>query len=339
MADRARVDESVFDYLKPRLKQYESEHAELARDVSRSIAKVTQEAEERVTERRRALARAVQQLESCEAQRAEDEEQGNAGADCGGYRRQAATCEAELARAIKGRAMIVEAAAQFRHAQSRYTASMERIILDGQKLLRAAAERAERYQKASTYVPAATLLSAVGMSGGAALLGSSAPTTMGRIGPDASAFGAGSGMRGGTLSWRDLPGVMVPEWLPLGYGLIPLALLPDDGTVTSAADFETNPNKHPLRDLRWAVDALGEVVLPAMERKADPLEYLQRRDTDEGRSGAKSYAQTYRGFFGDDAIALSALPDGTFDVTNGYHRIWLLRQAYADQVPARIIGG
>ncbi len=127
---------------------------------------------------------------------------------------------------------------------------------------------------------------------------------------------------------------------PRGFALVPLSAIADDGGITSIDDFADNPNKHPVRELRWAVNALDEVVLPAMQRKDNPLDYLERRDAEEGLMGARSYAQTYRGFFGgDDAVALSPLPNGTFDVTNGYHRIFLLREAYADHVPARIIGG
>ncbi|MCV7278333.1 hypothetical protein H7J88_01570 [Mycolicibacterium flavescens] len=336
MADRAKVEQSVFDYLKPRIKQYETEHAELTRDVARSIAKVSAEADDRVADRRRALTRAMEQLGSCEQQAAEAAERGESGGDCGGYRRQVQQCEAELQRALRGRAMIAEAAAQFRHAQSRYTTKMSEILLDGRKLLRTAAERSEGYQKASTYVPTTTLLSGTGSSGGGILFDSGPSAGMGF---GSAATSAGVAATSAPASWRDRPGVEVPSWIPAGYALIPLSAIADDGGITSTAAFADNPNKHPVADLRWAVNALDDVVIPAMERKDDPLDYLERRDAAEGRSGARSYAQTYRGFFGDDAVALSPLPDGTFDVTNGYHRIFLRREAHFDYVPARIIGG
>lgn len=340
MVDRARVDESVFDYLKPRLKQYESEHAELTREVARSITKVSQEADDKVTERRRALSRAKEQLSSCQAQSAEAEKRGESGSDCGGYRRQVDQCRSELERALRGRAMIAEASAQFRHAQSRYTNKMSEILVDAQKLLRAAAERTTRYQKASAYVPTTTLASGAGITGGEIVFdsGSTASPNVGTSFGDSSTALHNCGPAEPT-SWRDRPGVETPDWLPVGYALVPISAIADDGGITAAADFDDNPNKHSIRDLRWAVNALDEVVLPAMGRKEDPLGYLERRDAAEGLVGGRSYAQTYRGFFGDDAVALSPLSDGTFDVINGYHRIWLLREAYVDHVPARIVGG
>jgi outer membrane protein TolC len=100
--------------------------------------------------------------------------------------------------------MIVEAATQFRHAQSRYSTRMEQIILDGQKLLRNAAERTQGYQKSSTYVPTTTLLSAVGTAASGGLVGSSTPMGLDSTGPGGTADSPSWRRRQARLNARSL---------------------------------------------------------------------------------------------------------------------------------------
>ena len=88
-------------------------------------------------------------------------------------------------------------------------------------------------------------------------------------------------------------------------------------------------------DLTWSYNALHEVVLPAVDR-GEGLEYFEKRDTSEGLSGTRSYTDTYLGFLGpDNAIRLNRVGN-SYQVTNGYHRIWVARQMGIDTVPARV---
>ena len=88
-------------------------------------------------------------------------------------------------------------------------------------------------------------------------------------------------------------------------------------------------------DLTWAYEALQEVVLPAVAAGYG-AEYFRDRDLREGgRTGTRSYADTFTGFFGHDAIRLHREHD-KFVVENGYHRIWVARQSHLNELPARV---
>lgn len=299
MTEYAKVDQSVFEYLLPRLKEHRYQVDELAREVSHTISKTKQHATDVVAERRRRLRRACDELAACEA---------NKDSDCSGYRRSVQARELELERALQGKRLIDEAATVYQRAQDSHRDHVDQLITEGQKLVRDAAERVGSYQKAAGFSTAVTLRFGSSV-GGSATSGIASP--------------------GGLSSAISSPG------LPDGFTLVPLPSIASAGEVQGPADFDAGQN---LADLRWAVRALLDVVLPAASSVPEARSYLAARDAREGLSGPRSYVATYEGFFGDNAIRLSALPDGTFDVVNGRHRIWLLREEHAQTVPARITG-
>lgn len=329
--DRAKVEQAVFDFLRPQLKKYREQSTDLARGAASSIMKVTQHAEHVVNERRRQLKRAEAELESCQAQE---------GADCSGYARKVEECRRALERAIRGRDLIHQASNRFRHSQSKHTGAVDQLLIRGEKLVRTADERTISYQKYANYNPSTRLLSATPLGGGAAsgldfLSGGAASS-----GGVARGGVSGDGGRGASASsastWRDLPGVETPAHLPHGFAMVPIKLISNDNPVTGVGDFDQSQD---VPGLSWACEALFDVVLPAMVKVKDPQKYLRDRDERENLSGSRSYAATYSGFFGVTPIKLSPSANGTFDLGNGRHRLWLLSRSGADVVPAYIQGG
>ena len=328
MDKRAKVEQAVFDFLRPRLKRHREEATELARLTASSVAKVNQHAQDVVAERRRQLQRAEEELDSCLCQ--ED-------ADCSGYRRRVEAARRALEHAIQGREIVQQASTQFRQRQTKYTTVVDQQLFRAEKIVRLADERTINYQKASQYIPTTTLMPA------SPLGGPSTPATISSLPPlgHESAGGSvqiadGGGDGGSGSSWTDLPGVRVPAHFPDGFAEIPLSLIVDDNPVKSAADFDAGQD---LAQLRWSAEALLDVVLPAMESPG-ALQYLKDRDLRENLAGGRSYSATYSGFFAPgDAIRVSPSGNGTFDLVNGRHRIWLLARAGATHVPAVVTGG
>ncbi|MCP9273938.1 hypothetical protein [Mycolicibacterium arenosum] len=327
MADRAKVEQSVFDFLRPQLKRYREQSTDLTRATASSISKVAARADGVVTDRRRALRRAQQDLENCLCQ--ED-------ANCSGFARRVQECEDALQRAIRGRELIELGRARFQHAQNKHTAQVDQLLIRAEKLVRTADERTTNFQKQSTYVPPSTV-SAPGYksSGGGGLStgGSARSSDVGGFGGGSPGGGSGSSAGG---SWRDIPGVSVPESFPAGFALIPISKIANGNPVTGVADFD---NGQDVDALQWSSRALVAVVLPAMLKGGTPREYLADRDQREKRSGGQTFVASYDGFFGQHPMKLSPQSDGTFDLINGRHRLWLLENAGATHVPAWIGGG
>lgn len=116
--------------------------------------------------------------------------------------------------------------------------------------------------------------------------------------------------------------------------MVPLSLIDDsDSRVTSDASFE----KASADDLRWALDALEYVVLPAVRQGAS-AESFSARDATTGNNGDRSYRATYSGFLSPNGqgIKLSARADGRYEIVNGFHRVWLAREAGVEQLPVSI---
>lgn len=123
-----------------------------------------------------------------------------------------------------------------------------------------------------------------------------------------------------------------PPGVPNGIVMVPLSMIEDaDTAVTGEESFGKG---YSTRDLAWAHNALIDVVLPTLAQ-GGTLDTLTARDVAEGRVGARSYADTYSGFFGTSSIALDQTPNG-YQVTNGYHRIWVARELGLETVPARV---
>jgi len=55
-------------------------------------------------------------------------------------------------------------------------------------------------------------------------------------------------------------------------------------------------------DLKWAINALHEVVLPAVAA-GKGADYFRTRDLSEGRHGYRSYSTTFSAYLGDDLFA------------------------------------
>lgn len=122
---------------------------------------------------------------------------------------------------------------------------------------------------------------------------------------------------------------------PAGYASVPLGLI-DTATNSTVTGSESFGKGYSPDDLAWAYQTLREQVLPAMSA-GHGLDYFQARDQAEGRMGARSYTDTFLGFFGDDnAIRLERQADGTFRVGNGFHRLWVAQQLGLDAIPAKV---
>jgi hypothetical protein len=50
----------------------------------------------------------------------------------------------------------------------------------------------------------------------------------------------------------------------------------------------------------------------------------------------RGYRDVYHAYYGNDAIALSQRPDGSYEIINGRHRIALAREVGIKQLPARV---
>lgn len=330
MDNRANVEQAVFDFVRPVLKRHREETADLARAAKTSVAKVNQHAEDVVTQRRRELKRAQDELQDC---------LGREGADCSGYRRRVELCERALERAIQGRAMIRQASSRFQQQQSKYNLEMEQLVLRAEKIVRSADDRTSSYQQASQYSPSTTFSSARVSSRGSWDVGGPPTLASGPGSPtDGDAASHSSDSTGApSTGWRDLPGVSVPPHFPENFALIPIELIVNDNPVRGAQDFDSGQN---LPELRWSTEALLDVVLPSMAMSGDPRKYIQERDDRENLSGGRSYSATYSGFFSpSSAIHLRVQSDGRLDLVNGRHRLWLLSRAGAKTVPALIDGG
>lgn len=126
----------------------------------------------------------------------------------------------------------------------------------------------------------------------------------------------------------------VPDGFPAGFALVPLGQVDDsDSGVTGPESFGKG---YSVDDLAWAHAAFERVILPHLAA-GGTFDGLRDRDQREGRVGVRSFADTYSGFLGGDAIHLERHGD-RFTVNNGYHRIWVARQLGLDHIPARVVG-
>jgi len=87
--------------------------------------------------------------------------------------------------------------------------------------------------------------------------------------------------------------------------------------------------------MRRGMNQLDEVVLPAARKGADG-DYFTRLDESRSLDYEHGYRRVYDAFFGDSAILLDARSDGSYGVTNGFHRIHLAQQMNWLTIPARV---
>lgn len=135
-----------------------------------------------------------------------------------------------------------------------------------------------------------------------------------------------------TASPSPAPTLHQPAGFPADVVMVPLSHINDsDSVVHGPGDFGKG---YTAADLEWAHEAFISVIMPGVA-KGLSKEDFRLRDQREGRVGARSFADTYAGFFEDSKIRLE-ISGGHFAVSNGYHRIWVARHMGLDAVPAKV---
>ena len=108
--------------------------------------------------------------------------------------------------------------------------------------------------------------------------------------------------------------------------------------IQSASDFD-NPEKY--GGMRREAEMLKQME-PALNQEADVETFHQWDQANQighysPDSYVRGYADVYHSYHGDEAVALSAKEDGTYDVINGRHRIAVAREAGLQKIPAKIL--
>jgi hypothetical protein len=210
----------------------------------------------------------------------------------------------------RGRAQT--AVSRYQHVRQRYVQTIDTLNTEGQRQL------AEKLGRLDAYLGGAAGSTVMSTAGNGSWSGGS-----GYPGPSAS-DGPGDALNGATAV-----GLCPIAGAPREFAELPLDIIDDEGGVTGPESFQKGYSPD---DLAWAFQALHEVVAPAMAEGMG-ADYFADRDRVEGRMGCRSYADTYSGFFGGDAIRVSQRPDGRWEVENGRHRIWVARRMGLDAVP------
>jgi hypothetical protein len=208
MDSGARVEQAVFDFLRPQLRRHRADSADLTRSVAGAIAGVVGQADSAVSARRWQLSSARDQLAACLRQ--ED-------ADCSWCVSRVQDCERHLQQAIMGRDLINQTSAAFAHQQARYRAAVDQLLQQAERIVGVADERTRNYQ---------AVAQPFSDGSGAAAAASAAPES---------------------VSWRDLPGVSVPAYFPSGFALIPITLIVSDDPPPSGEDVNARQDSPALR--------------------------------------------------------------------------------------------
>jgi hypothetical protein len=137
---------------------------------------------------------------------------------------------------------------------------------------------------------------------------------------------------------------------------VPAATVPSGGLATrlaglglqeidlSLVDFSGNPIAEPfgrggltITDYRWAAETWHTVVRPGVAAGLTRDDFAAR-DAERGARPPRSVAGVYDVFLGGDAIHVSRLPGGGWDVCGGRHRIEAARQLGLTTLPMRVAG-
>ena len=73
---------------------------------------------------------------------------------------------------------------------------------------------------------------------------------------------------------------------------------------------------------------------PAVEQGAGS-DYFAHLDAERGIDYSRGFQRVYDAFYGNDAIRLDRVGD-TYQVVNGYHRLYVAKQIGISIVPARV---
>jgi hypothetical protein len=101
--------------------------------------------------------------------------------------------------------------------------------------------------------------------------------------------------------------------------------------VQGLADF----HKITPQEVTIGFQKLQTVVAPAVAQ-GHGADYFAQLDVAQGLSGEDGYQHIYEVFYGGDAIRLNKVGN-SYDVVNGYHRLYIARQLGLKSVPAHVI--
>jgi hypothetical protein len=104
-----------------------------------------------------------------------------------------------------------------------------------------------------------------------------------------------------------------------------------DTYVHDMADFEKVSHDEMVEGFR----KLEEVVRPAVRQGAGG-DYFSQLDAERGLDYPHGFRRIYDAFYGNDAIRLERVGD-TYQVMNGYHRLFVAKELRLESVPARVI--
>lgn len=211
------------------------------------------------------------------------------------------SCEAKVTTAEHCRAQLVDEAAAFRRELARFSQIL------AEDVAAAAATIGRLATAADAYVGSPLTGVASGGSGSAGRGG----------GSDLGAAGGGAAAE--TIGDTDLVEVDLDR-VDLSHS-----------NVKGPASF----SKVDQETMRKGMQRLDETVLPAVRSGAD-REYFAGLDRAQGLDYEHGYERVYDAFFGDYSLRLDARSDGSFAVTDGYHRIHVARQLGLPSLPARV---
>jgi hypothetical protein len=99
---------------------------------------------------------------------------------------------------------------------------------------------------------------------------------------------------------------------------------------------EDDYHKVPYETMLEGVRRFDREVRPAVERGAGS-DYFREKDRQTGATYEHGLERLYDAFYGGEAIRLTRMRDGRYDVTNGYHRLRAARDAGLRSVPASVV--
>ena len=105
-----------------------------------------------------------------------------------------------------------------------------------------------------------------------------------------------------------------------------------DSPITGTGDF----HKASAQEMVEGFHKLQDVVAPAVAGGADG-DYFSQLDAAQGLDYSNGYRCVYDAFYGDGAIILEKVGN-SFQVLNGYHRLFVAGQLGVKSVPAKVVG-
>ena len=104
-----------------------------------------------------------------------------------------------------------------------------------------------------------------------------------------------------------------------------------DSWVHSTSDF----HKVSYEEMRQGLEDLQKVVHPAVDQGATGDDFGQI-DQANSRDYSHGYQRIYDAFYGEGSIRLTRVGD-KYEVTNGYHRLFVAKEMGMKTIPARVI--